>query len=73
MGGVAPNYGTPEVEWVERLDVIPMNPVMSLPTLRHYAGYAGRRLLDYVHDHNGEFPSADMVRMVLQAHRITQR
>lgn len=70
MGGVAPNYSTPEVEWVERLRAVPINPVMSLPTLRHYAGYAGRRLLDYVHDHNGEFPSETHVRMVMEAHRI---
>ena len=73
MGNVAPTLSTPEAEWVERLNVIPMNPMMTPETLRHYAGYAGRMMLNYVTDHNGEFPSDALMRTILRMHHITQR
>lgn len=73
MGGAAPTVSTTEVEWVERLNVIPMNPMMTPETLRHYAGYAGRMMLNYVTDHNGEFPSDALMRTILHMHHITQR
>jgi hypothetical protein len=73
MGNVAPTLSTSESEWIERLNVIPMNPMMQLATLHHYAGYAGRMLLNYVTDHNGEFPSDSLTRTILHMHHITRR
>jgi hypothetical protein len=70
MGGVAPTLSTTEAEWVERLNAIPTNPMMTPETLRHYAGYAGRMMLNYVTDHNGEFPSAALTRRIMDMHHI---
>ena len=70
MGGAAPTVSTTEVEWVERLRAVPTYPTMTPETLRHYAGYAGRMMLSYVDDHNGEFPTAAMVRRIMEIHRI---
>jgi len=70
MGNTAPNYSTPEVEWVERLRAVPISPMMSPETLRHYAGYAGRRLLNYMDEHGGAFPSEMITRAIMETHRI---
>ena len=70
MGGAAPTVSTTEVEWVERLRAVPTYPTMTPETLRHYAGYAGRMMLDYVDDHNGEFPTAAMVHRIMEIHHI---
>jgi hypothetical protein len=70
MGNVAPTVTTSGAEWVERLRAVPTYPTMSPETLRHYAGYAGRALLNYVHVNNGEFPSAAHTRMTMETHRI---
>jgi hypothetical protein len=70
MDNVAPTVMTSESEWIRRLRAVPINPVMSPETLHHYAGYAGRALLSYVHDHNGEFPNETFTRMLMESYRI---
>jgi hypothetical protein len=70
MGNAAPTLTTSGAEWVERLRAVPTYPTMSPETLRHYAEYAGRMMLSYVDDHNGEFPTAAMVRRIMESHRI---
>jgi DNA topoisomerase IB len=70
MGNVAPTVMTSGAEWVERLRAVPTNPVMSPETLRHYAEYAGRRLLNYMDENNGEFPSAAQTHIIMDIHRI---
>ena len=70
MGNAAPTVTTSGAEWVERLRAVPTYPTMSPETLRHYAEYAGRRLLSFMDEQNGEFPSAAQTRMIMDIHRI---
>ena len=70
MGNVAPTVMTSESEWVERLHAVPISPMMSPETLHHYAGYAGRRLLNYMDEHGGAFPSEMHTRAIMETHRI---
>lgn len=70
MGNVAPTLLTSGGEWVERLHAVPISPMMSPETLRHYAGYAGRRLLGYMDEHGGAFPSEALTRAIMETHRI---
>jgi len=70
MGNAAPTVTTSGAEWVERLRAVPTYPTMSLETLRHYAEYAGRRLLSFMDERNGEFPTVAQTRMIMDTHRI---
>jgi hypothetical protein len=70
MGNVAPTLLTSGGEWVERLHAVPISPMMSPETLRHYAEYAGRRLLNYMDEHGGAFPSEMHTRAIMETHRI---
>lgn len=44
--------------------------MMSPETLRHYAEYVGRMLLNYAHDHNGQFPSAELTHRLMDMYHI---
>jgi len=70
MGNMAPTLLTSGLEWVERLHAVPISPIMSPETLRHYAEYAGRRLLNYMDEHGGAFPSEMHTRAIMETHRI---
>jgi hypothetical protein len=60
-------------EWVARLNVIPMSPMMTQEQLEMAARTAGHMLLDYVSDHDGDFPSDVFMSSILPVHGITQR
>jgi hypothetical protein len=72
MGNAPPFFGTSGAEWVERLNVIPLNPVMTLETLRYNAECVGRELLRLYAD-TGNFPHTTLVLTVMQIYGITRR
>lgn len=72
MGNAPPTASTSGSEWVERLNAIPLNPVMIPETLWYNARYVGRELLT-LYAETGRFPHATMVLTVMNIYGITRR
>lgn len=72
IGADPPTYSTSGAEWVTRLDVIPMSPMITRETLEIAARAAGEMLLEWVHRHD-EYPGDTTMSMILGLHGITRR
>ena len=72
MGNTPPTVSTSGAEWVERLNAIPLNPVMIPETLRYNAECVGRELL-ILYAETGRFPHATLVLTVMEIYGITRR
>jgi hypothetical protein len=72
MGNTPPTNMTSGAEWVERLNAIPLNPVMIPETLWYNAECVGRELL-ILYAETGRFPHATLVLTVMNIYGITRR